>query len=100
MFASTSLHCVALLALPCAHVLPALRHCRRGIVVIGLSAGGASSMRTYQCLAEKDARVTSRYADAGHYIALHLRMPAKQSTITSMAASDAADGFPPGIEVP
>jgi len=27
-------------------------------------------------------------------------MPAKQSTITSMAASDAADGFPPGIEVP
>jgi hypothetical protein len=73
---------------------------KRYFVVIGLSSGSASSIRTHQCLAENDARVTSRYADAGHYIALHLPMPAKQSTITSMAASDAADGFPPGIEVP
>jgi hypothetical protein len=73
---------------------------KRYFDVIGLSSGSASSIRTYQCLAEKDARVTSRCANAGHYIALHLRMPAKQSIITSMAASDAADDFLPGIEAP
>src|SRR5262249_52470100 len=59
-------HCVALLALSCAHVLPALRRCRRGIS-LSLDCPLAAFRRIGHISAwpEKDARVMSRCTDAG-----------------------------------